>query len=168
MILDRLRSGLPMLRLGARTTGPVASSGAESPNQAPRRSEKPEPKHKKRQGKINMSFKNNLLSTTVVSILAGASLATTTAAQAAEPELADAVSAAEINSPEALQGGGSCNPCNPCEAACNPCNPCAAACNPCNPCAAACNPCNPCAAACNPCNPCAAANDPCNPCNPCG
>ncbi len=122
-----------------------------------------------------MSFKSTLLSTTMVSLLAGASLAVSAQAAPGEIEMTDAVSTASVLPDAQTDGGGSCNPCA--AKACNPCNPCAAkACNPCNPCAAkACNPCNPCAAkACNPCNPCAAkACNPCNPCaakakNPCG
>lgn len=106
-----------------------------------------------------MSFKTHLLSTTIASLMAGAAFAA--GAQASSVGVAGAVSATPLMvdaQPQEtpLQGGGSCNPCNPCAAkACNPCNPCAAknACNPCNPCAAknACNPCNPCAAKKNPC-----------------
>ncbi len=138
-----------------------------------------------------MSFRNRLLSTTVLPIVIGVGVGFA---------VVDSAPRAGVDTPLTL--AAACNPCNPCAAAnpcnpcnpcavkkivnpcaaanpCNPCNPCAAA-NPCNPCAAA-NPCNPCAAsvatasecfvprlvaAANPCNPCAAAN-PCNPCNPC-
>ena len=94
-----------------------------------------------------MSFKTHLLSTTIASLMAGAAFAA--GAQASSVGVAGAVSATPLMvdaQPQEtpLQGGGSCNPCNPCAAkACNPCNPCAAknACNPCNPCAAKKNPC---------------------------
>ncbi|MDF1750952.1 MAG: hypothetical protein P1V34_18980 [Alphaproteobacteria bacterium] len=104
-----------------------------------------------------MSFKSHLLSTTVVSLMAGAAFAIGAQAASSDMGMADAVSAPSVMADAVPQGGGACNPCNPCAAAkaCNPCNPCAAAkaCNPCNPCAAknACNPCNPCAAKKNPC-----------------
>ena len=104
------------------------------------------------------SHKTKLLSSTVMPLVLGASLAAG-GAMAATSDSQDLTNPTAVAKPASdlirLAACKACNPCNPCAAkkACNPCNPCAAkkACNPCNPCAAkkACNPCNPC-------NPCAA------------
>lgn len=136
-----------------------------------------------------MSKKYKLLSSTVIPVVLGISVAVAATGQAATnaPAAKNPTAVPHAVASSSMQLAA-CNPCNPCAAkkACNPCNPCnpcaAAACSPCNPC----NPCNPCAAgacgpasdcvvpglasACNPCNPCAAkkAGNPCNPCNPCG
>ena len=121
--------------------------------------------------------KQTLLSSTVLHLFLGASVAAGAAVALADMSFARGGSQARsLENPAAVakpQTGAvklaACKACNPCAAkkGCGACNPCAAkkACNPCNPCAAkkgcgACNPCSPCGAkgacgACNPCNPCA-------------
>jgi len=104
------------------------------------------------------SFRDRLLSTTVIPAVFGAGIAIVggtfivCGARASRPAAENPAALPKAQPrPEIIELAA----CNPCAAkkACSPCNPCAAkkACSPCNPCAAkkACSPCNPC-------NPCAA------------
>ncbi len=112
--------------------------------------------------------KSKLLSTTVIQLFLGATLAT-----AGTIALADMVFAASSNLPSNPAATPKPAKSEVQMAACAPkkkCNPCAAkkACGACNPCGAK-KACNPCGAkkACGACNPCGAKKA-CGACNPCG